>query len=1024
MQKKIFNLVFIFVFISLFISPIKVNGVENNLITIGEGKYNITITSETKISTISSVLGEPKLVTDSAFGGQAYTFYTDDDYNNYLYIETSSRGNIVSYGSIDSTFKTNDGSYNDDYSKYAYQGSRLRGYYYAKDSKVIGGIFYYPRGLGLDTNNHEKAAAEFFVNNYQSNQTKYLKGISEQATLMFNALIKKFGKEGNIKFDEETFYINEQLKEFNSSIRDYAKDTEKMSKYGYRISADNTNIDANYWLLNPLLFSKALLGNLVDYDEFKTKDIGVFDFDSNKNLLTVMTIDKKMYDDYKNVALTEEEQEKLDNGRAKYKSAIENLNKEDKIYSIEPIIDVASNLRAGKLVESKRKGITDYVNAIRAGAGLGILQDDDDCFDVAQHISVLSSYRYTVLGLDIRHKPPQPEGVTTEFYRTAVAWERAMAENIGNSKTQSDMSKVDGQDMMSHINTFLDDRTEVGGLFFSHRQKVLAPTVTKFGYGVSPYMYSNEFGSVIDTDINFVSWPSNGITFLETLDYRNFYWTIEFFNDYQLTDTATVKIKNLRTDEVWEFNEEEGSSKATRWYELNTRENELIMYDNTINPTDGDIYEITVYNVIDETKSKTINFTYRSIFKYADINNVKTDIKSLKISVPDNVTKVDNNYYVGLDEEVKLSALINDNSVTEKLLTWTSSNPNIISVTQNGIIKVLKRDSNPIEITVKNNFTNLSSTITIIPDTYETMSLNYSEYQFNSLDETLNVNATLTNGNVPSVTWSTSNDGVVEVKDGKITPLSGGYTEVYATSTKYGTRRVKIYVAVPVTLEDGSKLYVGDVDGDGRFSMNDAAIIIDYYNNGISEDMAKVADINKDGKVNTIDSNMILDFSLSGSDGFHPGEYKHINSVNLNKDNVSLSINGNVKLNATIAPLDTTDSPKLTWSSSNDAVAHVDNNGKVTAKSDGTAIITVKTSNNKVATCKVIVGTGISKYIRGDLTRNGSIEVSDATEALLKTIEELDTTEEDLLIADFDENGKINASDATEILLLYINSDY
>ena len=188
--------------------------------------------------------------------------------------------------------------------------------------------------------------------------------------------------------------------------------------------------------------------------------------------------------------------------------------------------------------------------------------------------------------------------------------------------------------------------------------------------------------------------------------------------------------------------------------------------------------------------------------------------------------------------------------------------------------------------------------------------------------------------------------------------------------------------------------------------------------------MAKVADINKDGKVNTIDSNMILDFSLSGSDGFHPGEYKHINSVNLNKDNVSLSINGNVKLNATIAPLDTTDSPKLTWSSSNDAVAHVDNNGKVTAKSDGTAIITVKTSNNKVATCKVIVGTGISKYIRGDLTRNGSIEVSDATEALLKTIEELDTTEEDLLIADFDENGKINASDATEILLLYINSDY
>ncbi len=73
------------------------------------------------------------------------------------------------------------------------------------------------------------------------------------------------------------------------------------------------------------------------------------------------------------------------------------------------------------------------------------------------------------------------------------------------------------------------------------------------------------------------------------------------------------------------------------------------------------------------------------------------------------------------------------------------------------------------------------------------------------------------------------------------------------------------------------------------------------------------------------------------------------------------------------------------------------------------------------ATFKII---GDISYLRGDLTRNGSIEVSDATEALLKTIEELDTTEEDLLIADFDENGKINASDATEILLLYINGDY
>ena len=44
-----------------------------------------------------------------------------------------------------------------------------------------------------------------------------------------------------------------------------------------------------------------------------------------------------------------------------------------------------------------------------------------------------------------------------------------------------------------------------------------------------------------------------------------------------------------------------------------------------------------------------------------------------------------------------------------------------------------------------------------------------------------------------------------------------------------------------------------------------------------------------------------------------------------------------------------------TWSSSNTSVATVDKNGKVTAKASGTATITVKTSNGKIANCKVTV---------------------------------------------------------------------
>ena len=50
------------------------------LISVG----NVTVNNNTTIDEISRVLGEPKLVTDSAFGGKAYTFYTDNNYSNYF----------------------------------------------------------------------------------------------------------------------------------------------------------------------------------------------------------------------------------------------------------------------------------------------------------------------------------------------------------------------------------------------------------------------------------------------------------------------------------------------------------------------------------------------------------------------------------------------------------------------------------------------------------------------------------------------------------------------------------------------------------------------------------------------------------------------------------------------------------------------------------------------------------------------------------------------------------------------------
>lgn len=77
-------------------------------------------------------------------------------------------------------------------------------------------------------------------------------------------------------------------------------------------------------------------------------------------------------------------------------------------------------------------------------------------------------------------------------------------------------------------------------------------------------------------------------------------------------------------------------------------------------------------------------------------------------------------------------------------------------------------------------------------------------------------------------------------------------------------------------------------------------------------------------------------------------------SISLNKYNLSLDLNGTKVSNLTATIIPNNAKTSLTWSSSNSNVATV-SNGKVTAVAVGTTTISVKSSNNKSASCKVTV---------------------------------------------------------------------
>lgn len=80
----------------------------------------------------------------------------------------------------------------------------------------------------------------------------------------------------------------------------------------------------------------------------------------------------------------------------------------------------------------------------------------------------------------------------------------------------------------------------------------------------------------------------------------------------------------------------------------------------------------------------------------------------------------------------------------------------------------------------------------------------------------------------------------------------------------------------------------------------------------------------------------------------------NVERISLNKDNLTLEEGSKEQLKATITPSDAT-YRNVTWTSSNDSVASVDNSGNVTAKSIGTAVITATTKDGKSVDCTVTV---------------------------------------------------------------------
>jgi uncharacterized protein YjdB len=145
-----------------------------------------------------------------------------------------------------------------------------------------------------------------------------------------------------------------------------------------------------------------------------------------------------------------------------------------------------------------------------------------------------------------------------------------------------------------------------------------------------------------------------------------------------------------------------------------------------------------------------------------------------------------NTVKLALGKFLQLTIIVIPDNATNKTVTYTSSNPTVVSVTSNGVVLGIKRgstsvlvkttdDSNlsyMVPITVINNNVNLQKVI-LSPN-------NYNIKKGNKLKLTAYV--TPSNATFRELTWSCSNKIITLDKTGLVTAVQSGKTTVYATS--------------------------------------------------------------------------------------------------------------------------------------------------------------------------------------------------------------------------------------------------
>lgn len=341
------------------------------------------------------------------------------------------------------------------------------------------------------------------------------------------------------------------------------------------------------------------------------------------------------------------------------------------------------------------------------------------------------------------------------------------------------------------------------------------------------------------------------------------------------------------------------------------------------------------------------------------------------------------------------------NSLKAPEYKWASSNPQVVSITAEGIITATSIGESTITASALNGSLQSTSLVTVVPIEASGINLSKSELSIPvGKTSLLTFDIEPSNTTYKEVEWSSDNSEIATVINGNVKAVSPGTANIKIKIKETDKEAICKVIVTPIEAESiilnktELSIFAGesteltyiispdsttykDVEwtSDNSKTATVSNGIVAAVSPGVANIKVKIKNTNKEAvcqvTVNRVD----------------------VTSVSLDQTNIQITKNGTYQLIANINPSNATDKT-LIWSSSDTNIATV-NNGLVTGVLAGEAEISVKSTDGQfVSTCKVNV---IPVPVSGIMLNKKNISlIKGETSLLLANISPLDAENMDV----------------------------